>query len=413
MAKTRYFWDPVEDNVTKEYDENGDTLVRYTTEPALYGNLISQERDGVARYYHFDGQGSTLALTNKDGDITDEYAYNAFGETTEENGNTENSRRYSGERGYEHDSFGYFVRARVYSPAIARWLSSDPLFAVGPNPYTYCDNSPIVLFDFDGQQVIKESLTGADKQVWTIAGTGNEVLAVDIRHVAGIGRLYVNTAVNVTRPGIANPNAIVIRFESTDAENCCFVQLIYRVVTLYKGKIATELASVLFGLQFPHNYTKGSATGSPDWYFDPDYVQRTTAGDFMAACFQPRCTSQIDTDPWILDPRFAVTTIDEPSSSERNYPAAYTDPTYSRIVEEFHANTYLVCSSFLLYRVSWGRTYTFNPLGTATLKDGSPGRLLTASSPYLEGHGKNELSEGELEALKAIFPNVTLIPYGK
>ena len=82
MAKTKYFWDPVEDNVTKEYDENGSTIVRYTTEPDLYGNLISQERDGVASYYHFDGQGSTLALTNKDGDITDEYAYDAFGETT-------------------------------------------------------------------------------------------------------------------------------------------------------------------------------------------------------------------------------------------------------------------------------------------------------------------------------------------
>jgi hypothetical protein len=48
--------------------------------------LISQERDGVASHYHYDGQGSTLALTNKESEITDEYAYNAFGETTTEIG---------------------------------------------------------------------------------------------------------------------------------------------------------------------------------------------------------------------------------------------------------------------------------------------------------------------------------------
>jgi hypothetical protein len=80
MPTTKYFWDPVEDNVIEEYDENGDTIVEYEAEPDLYGNLISQDRDGVAIYYHFDGQGSTLALSNENGDVTDEYAYNAFGE---------------------------------------------------------------------------------------------------------------------------------------------------------------------------------------------------------------------------------------------------------------------------------------------------------------------------------------------
>ena len=96
MPTTHYFWDPFEDNVIEEYDENGDTIVRYETEPGLHGNLISQERDGVVSYYHFDGQGNTLALTNKEAEVSDEYAYNAFGETTEQSGNTENSRRYIG-----------------------------------------------------------------------------------------------------------------------------------------------------------------------------------------------------------------------------------------------------------------------------------------------------------------------------
>jgi hypothetical protein len=83
MARTHYVWDPFEDNVIEECDGNGDTLVRYTTEPDLYGNLISQERDGATSYYHFDGQGSTLALTNADAVITNEYGYSAFGDVTE------------------------------------------------------------------------------------------------------------------------------------------------------------------------------------------------------------------------------------------------------------------------------------------------------------------------------------------
>jgi hypothetical protein len=48
MPVTNYFWDPLQDNITKEYDDNGDTIVRYTTEPGLYGNVISQERDRTA-----------------------------------------------------------------------------------------------------------------------------------------------------------------------------------------------------------------------------------------------------------------------------------------------------------------------------------------------------------------------------
>ncbi|MEQ8787151.1 MAG: RHS repeat-associated core domain-containing protein [Pirellulaceae bacterium] len=156
MAKTYYFWDPIEDNVIEEYDENGDTIVRYETEPELHGNLISQERDGVASYYHYDGQGSTLALTDEAGEVTDEYSYSAFGETTKQIGTTENSRRYVGEKGYECDSeVGvYYVRARQYEPRNARWLSRDPLGIIdGINLYTYCKNDPSVFSDPQGTSV--------------------------------------------------------------------------------------------------------------------------------------------------------------------------------------------------------------------------------------------------------------------
>ena len=41
-----FLWDPIEDNIVKEIDDSGITIADYTTEPYLYGDLISQHRDG-------------------------------------------------------------------------------------------------------------------------------------------------------------------------------------------------------------------------------------------------------------------------------------------------------------------------------------------------------------------------------
>ena len=46
MARTYFLWDPVEDNIIEEFDEAGNTIADYTTEPYLYGDLISRHRDG-------------------------------------------------------------------------------------------------------------------------------------------------------------------------------------------------------------------------------------------------------------------------------------------------------------------------------------------------------------------------------
>jgi RHS repeat-associated protein len=198
MPVTNYFWDPLQDNVTKEYDDNGDTIVRYATEPDLYGNLISQERDGVANYYHFDGQGSALALTDEAGDIDDEYAYYASGETSERVGTTANSRLYIGEKGYEHDqeSSTYNVRSRTYKPSIARWLSTDPLgFADGLNLYAYVLNNSLKFLDPLGAQA-EDGLAGCCccpeslliDGARTVEGRfANLVAAFDVDYVRGGG----------------------------------------------------------------------------------------------------------------------------------------------------------------------------------------------------------------------------------
>ena len=67
MTIVNYDWDEIENNIVEEYDDAGATVAEYTTEPDLYGNVVSQRRNGDDGIYHFDGQGSTLALTDVNG----------------------------------------------------------------------------------------------------------------------------------------------------------------------------------------------------------------------------------------------------------------------------------------------------------------------------------------------------------
>jgi RHS repeat-associated protein len=153
MAVMNFEWDDLEDNIVAEYDDAGNTLVHYTTEPALYGNLLSQNRGGVESHYHYDAQGSTLALTDDSQQVTDTYAYTAFGEVTERTGNTENPFQYIGQKQYYTSAQigDLLVRRRPYQPGIMRWLSADSYdLLTGASLWEYVDNYPTMQIDPSG-----------------------------------------------------------------------------------------------------------------------------------------------------------------------------------------------------------------------------------------------------------------------
>jgi RHS repeat-associated protein len=148
---TRYVYDPINGQVDMELDDNGNVLVEYTREPD--GTLISEHRNGVPKFQHYDGEGNTTLLTDINGDVTDTFAYNASGELTVRTGTTPTPYQYHGEQGYYwHENTGdYMVQRRPLDPSQGRWLTPDPLGLVdGPNPYHYVHNNPVNFSDPTG-----------------------------------------------------------------------------------------------------------------------------------------------------------------------------------------------------------------------------------------------------------------------
>jgi RHS repeat-associated protein len=122
-VETRYLIDGVQayPQVLLEYRPGGPVVVPY-----VYGNdLISQDRAGVRSYYHVDGLGSTRALTDAAGAVTDRYAYEAFGRTIGQAGTTPNLYLFAGEQRDAGLGLDY-LRARYLSVGTGRFYGVDP-----------------------------------------------------------------------------------------------------------------------------------------------------------------------------------------------------------------------------------------------------------------------------------------------
>lgn len=151
MPKTRYVWD--EDNISHETDEDGNVTAAYTYAPKQYGELVSERRNGHAYRYYYDGLGSTIAMTDETGTVTDTFAYDAWGDEIARTGATETPFRWVGKVGYYSDAetAEFYVRSRRFIASGARWASKDQLeFVAGPNVYAYAHNTPIYLTDSSG-----------------------------------------------------------------------------------------------------------------------------------------------------------------------------------------------------------------------------------------------------------------------
>jgi RHS repeat-associated protein len=136
--------------VVAELDANNQVNVAY-----LHGDdLISQYRGNDISYYHYDGLGSTRALTAPNATVTNTYDYEAFGELTAQTGETENNYLYTGEQ-IDPNTGNYYLRARYYNPDTGGFLSMDSFDGVPQDPvtlhkYLYANGNPVNMVDPSG-----------------------------------------------------------------------------------------------------------------------------------------------------------------------------------------------------------------------------------------------------------------------
>jgi len=116
-----------------------------------YGlDLIEEDSAGFNYFYHYDGLGSVVALTNSVGKPQAAYAYDPWGNpllTLTDSVGTKNKFRFTGEA-LDPSTGLYFLRSRYYAPEIGRFISEDPLSAM--NRYWYAVNNPLLFSDPTG-----------------------------------------------------------------------------------------------------------------------------------------------------------------------------------------------------------------------------------------------------------------------
>ena len=110
---------------------------------------------GARHYYHFDEMGNTVMLSDDNGVVTDSYAVTPYGEVLNRTGNTTNRFTFQGAFGVmEIGTSGlYYMRARFYAAATARFLSRDPVLSLEPRsigPYQYAKVNPLRFSDPTG-----------------------------------------------------------------------------------------------------------------------------------------------------------------------------------------------------------------------------------------------------------------------
>ena len=178
------------------------------TNSYIYGpGGVAVEQIGGAEtptYLHHDQQGSIRLLTGSAGTTTGSITFDAYGNKVESTGTT-SPLGYDGQ--YTSSDTGLiYLRARVYDPATAQFLSVDPLAGLTRAPYTYTNDNPLTYSDPAGlflgipgtpsnTEVVKvvSQVAGAVATVTSVVAAGCAVVAAP----TGVGEVVCGAAGSV------------------------------------------------------------------------------------------------------------------------------------------------------------------------------------------------------------------------
>jgi RHS repeat-associated protein len=165
----RYYYD----GIRPIWEADGAGVMTAQLDRDLFGNLLSRrEASGARRYYHYDGLGSTTALTSESGAVTATLLYDAWGNQRAVTGSDQGRYRFTGAE-LDQTTGLYHMGARFYDPTIGRWLSEDPkqdepFEPATLNFYAYVNSNPVNFTDPSGLK--GEAADSSIPPDWTCPG---------------------------------------------------------------------------------------------------------------------------------------------------------------------------------------------------------------------------------------------------
>jgi len=142
FATTRYVH--VGSKIVRARDTSTGAVTDYVYAPGIDEPLATRASNGTITYYDVDGLGSVVASNDSAGNVVGGVAFSPWGEPR-------SASDFFGYTGRETASGGlWYYRARYYNPFVGRFISEDPIRALGPGSppeYTYGANNPLSFRD--------------------------------------------------------------------------------------------------------------------------------------------------------------------------------------------------------------------------------------------------------------------------
>ena len=175
------------------YDESGKPFaLKYSTNGTSFQTY----------YYVLNLQGDVVKLIQANGHVVAQYTYDAWGNVSSSGRLAEiNPLRY---RGYYYDSETgfYYLQSRYYDPVNRRFINADSYAStgqgfIGTNMFAYCNNSPILFVDHDGNDA--EAVGWWASTMWWLCAADGPIPVGDALYGLGIivfGGISIYTASN-------------------------------------------------------------------------------------------------------------------------------------------------------------------------------------------------------------------------